>query len=183
MWRFELKKKEKKMQFNKKEVQRWRPKEGKYVLVIDLGSTPQIQKREYDGRRKMFACFNITVLTDKQEIRKKWCIPVAGVRKENDKTIIEIWENSQRGSALMEIAENFGYQPHIIEVYVQRNKENKLDTKYEIKHSDECPCLEKQSNSKEDQTKIKEKIDRLKKIIRDHSLNGINTDLEDYEND
>ncbi|MCD6502878.1 MAG: hypothetical protein J7K58_01390 [Euryarchaeota archaeon] len=121
----------------------WRPDTGKYTVLIDLRSDPKIFEREFSNGRKLIAAFPIEVEENGQLVRKYWPIPIHEAKEEDGETIIYFPENSQRGTALMEIAEQYGYKPHIIEVEVIRDPENPLNTRYTVKHSDECPCLNK----------------------------------------
>lgn len=119
--------------FRRKRLKFWKPDSGEYKVIINLAQTPRIREQNFsDGSSKKFADFVVEVNGE----RYWWAIPIA--RVENG--VIYFWEKSQRGRALIEIGEAFGYNVHKLKVVVIRS-ENRLDTRYSIKHAEDCPCL------------------------------------------
>jgi len=156
--------------FRKAKLEFWRPDTGKHTVLIDLGSDPKIFEKEFSNGRKLIAAFPIEIAENGNQVRKYWPIPIQEVKEENGEKIIYFPENSQRGTALIEIAEKYGYKPHIIEVEVFRDPENPLNTRYVIKHSDKCPCLRKDTS---DNTEEEQQDDRGDNEDSDSEGNGL----------
>ena len=133
-----------KRKFGTQRLRFWKPKEGENIILLDLGREPRIREQEFKNGKKLFADFYVEALNEKGELERfYWSIPIARAERVNGELIIYFWENSQRGSQIIEIAEKYGYQSHIVKVIVQRDPNNRLNTDYKIIHSDNCPCLEK----------------------------------------
>ena len=163
--------------FRKARLEFWRPDTGKYTILIDLKNNPKIFEKEFPNGRKLIAAFPIELEENGQSVRKYWPIPIHEVKEEDGETIIYFPENSQRGTALIGIAENYGYAPHLIEVEVSRDPENPLNTRYVIKHSDNCPCLRRDTS---DNTEGEQQNDREDNEDSNSKDNGLEILEEAY---